>query len=78
MRCGVCATFNTREEKLLDGVGAVILRLICNTCGHVLESDLLELADDAASPPVPGRRRSSSDLVPRLEIEPKTRDGNRA
>lgn len=41
MRGCLCSILNAREEKLLDGEGRLILRLICNACGHVLDSELL-------------------------------------
>ena len=41
MRGCLCSILNAREEKLLDGQGRLILRLICNACGHVLDSELL-------------------------------------
>ena len=45
MRCGGCSILNAREEKLLDADGRLILRLICNACGHVLDSEVLETSD---------------------------------
>jgi hypothetical protein len=48
MRCGSCTILNAREEKLLDGDGRLILRLICNACGHVLDSEVLEDRNDRA------------------------------
>lgn len=43
MRGCLCSILNAREEKLLDGEGRVILRLICNACGHVLDSEVIGL-----------------------------------
>jgi len=34
----LCSIFNTREERLIEEDGRVIRRLICNTCGRVLDS----------------------------------------
>jgi hypothetical protein len=45
MRGCVCSILNAREEKLLDGEGKLILRLICNACGHVLDSEVLALKE---------------------------------
>jgi len=45
MRCGACSILNAREEKLLDADGRLILRLICNACGHVLDSEVIESND---------------------------------
>lgn len=49
MRGCLCSILNAREEKLLDGDGRLILRLICNACGHVLDSEVLALEPE--SPP---------------------------
>jgi len=49
-----CSILNAREEKLLDDEGRVQVRLICNRCGAVLDSELL--------PPV--RRRTAPAGMP--------------
>lgn len=36
-----CSILNAREEKLLDDEGRVQVRLICNRCGTVLDSEVL-------------------------------------
>ena len=36
-----CSILNAREEKLLDEEGRVQVRLICNRCGTVLDSEVL-------------------------------------
>lgn len=36
-----CSILNAREEKLLDDEGRVQVRLICNRCGAVLDSEVL-------------------------------------
>lgn len=36
-----CSILNSREEKLLDDEGRVQIRLICNRCGTVLDSETL-------------------------------------
>lgn len=36
-----CSILNAREEKLLDEEGRVQVRLICNRCGAVLDSEVL-------------------------------------
>ena len=35
-----CSILNAREEKLLDDEGRVQVRLICNRCGTVLDSEI--------------------------------------
>ncbi|MBL8840484.1 MAG: hypothetical protein JNL90_03025 [Planctomycetes bacterium] len=45
-----CSILNAREEKLLDDEGRVQVRLICNRCGTVLDSEIVGL---------PVRRRPS-------------------
>ena len=35
-----CSILNAREETLLDDVGRVQVRLICNRCGAVLDSEI--------------------------------------
>ena len=39
-----CSILNAREEKLLDDEGRVQIRLICNRCGTVLDSEVLHVA----------------------------------
>ena len=34
----LCSIFNTREERLIEEDGRIIRRLICNTCGRILDS----------------------------------------
>ncbi|MEW6746831.1 MAG: hypothetical protein AB1486_29180 [Planctomycetota bacterium] len=41
MKGCLCNILNAREEKLLDAEGRLIIRLICNTCGRVLDSEVL-------------------------------------
>jgi hypothetical protein len=36
-----CSILNAREEKLLDDEGRVQVRLICNRCGTVLDSEVV-------------------------------------
>lgn len=36
-----CSILNAREEKLLDDEGRVQVRLICNRCGTVLDSEIV-------------------------------------
>lgn len=36
-----CSILNAREEKLLDDESRVQVRLICNRCGTVLDSEVL-------------------------------------
>ena len=36
-----CSILNAREEKLLDDEGRVQIRLICNRCGTVLDSEIV-------------------------------------
>jgi hypothetical protein len=50
MRCGACSILNAREEKLLDGDGRLILRLICNACGHVLDSEVIDRGPRLTAP----------------------------
>jgi len=40
-----CSILNAREEKLLDDEGRVQIRLICNRCGTVLDSEIVPPAD---------------------------------
>ena len=50
-----CSILSAREEKLLDDEGRVEVRLICNRCGNLLDSEVL--------PPLlrspPGRSRAT-------------------
>jgi hypothetical protein len=39
-----CSILNAREEKLLDDEGRVQIRLICNRCGTVLDSEIVHAA----------------------------------
>ena len=48
-----CSILNAREEKLLDDEGRVQIRLICNRCGTVLDSEIV--------PPSPRTPRSASE-----------------
>ena len=36
-----CSILNAREEKLLDDEGRLQVRLICNRCGTVLDSEVV-------------------------------------
>ena len=47
MKSCVCSILNAREEKLLDGEGQLIVRLICNSCGRVLDSEIV-VTDEGA------------------------------
>jgi len=42
-----CSILDAREERLLDDSGCVELRLICNRCGSVLDSETVPLAPAA-------------------------------
>jgi len=39
-----CSILQAREEKLLDDEGRVQVRLICNRCGTVLDSEVIPFA----------------------------------
>lgn len=43
MECS-CSILNAREEKLLDDEGRVQVRLICNRCGTVLDSEVVQFS----------------------------------
>lgn len=47
-----CSILNAREEKLLDEEGRVQIRLICNRCGAVLDSEVIPPARRRPQPPV--------------------------
>ncbi len=36
-----CSIMNAREEKLMDDEGRVQVRLICNSCGTILDSEII-------------------------------------
>ncbi len=38
-----CSILNAREEKLMDDDGRVQVRLICNRCSSVLDSEIVGL-----------------------------------
>ena len=50
-----CSILNAREEKLLDDEGRVQVRLICNRCGRVLDSEVVS----AESEEVPEAEQSA-------------------
>ena len=50
-----CSILNAREEKLLDDEGRVQVRLICNRCGRVLDSEVVSAAPES----VPEREESA-------------------
>jgi len=39
-----CSILNAREEKLLDDEGRVLVRLICNLCGRILDSEVIDIS----------------------------------
>ena len=43
-----CSILNAREEKLLDDEGRVEIRLVCNRCGTVLDSEIITAKPIAA------------------------------
>ena len=53
MRACRCSILDTREEKLLDERGQIQLRLICNRCGEVLDSEIVR----QGFPSQPSRRK---------------------
>ena len=55
-----CSILNAREEKLLDDEGRVQIRLICNRCGTVLDSEILH-----AAPRAPEKRLPAATAVER-------------
>lgn len=59
-----CSILNAREEKLLDDEGRVQVRLICNRCGTVLDSEVLSTGPSRPESPL---RRSHS--APAQEAE---------
>lgn len=59
-----CSILNAREEKLLDDEGRVQVRLICNRCGTVLDSEVLPAG---SSTPVSPLHRSHA--APAQEAE---------
>lgn len=59
-----CSILNAREEKLLDDEGRVQVRLICNRCGTVLDSEILPSM----------RRRQAAPVEPR-EAEAEAAEG---
>ncbi len=63
-----CSILNAREEKLLDDEGRVQVRLICNRCGTVLDSETVSA----------GARRGPSiaPLTARREAEAEAAEGS--
>jgi len=55
-----CSILNAREEKLLDDEGRVQVRLICNRCGTVLDSEVV---------PFIAARHATSRAHPQREAE---------
>jgi hypothetical protein len=55
-----CSILNAREEKLLDDEGRVQVRLICNRCGTVLDSEVLPAAKRTAQA-VPEREAEATE-----------------
>lgn len=40
-----CSIFDVREEQVLEPSGALRIRLICNVCGSLIDSKLVEEGD---------------------------------
>ena len=53
-----CSILQSREEKLLDDEGRVQVRLICNRCGSVLDSEVIHTV---GSGPENSRRRHKAE-----------------
>jgi hypothetical protein len=56
-----CSILNAREEKLLDDEGRVQVRLICNRCGTVLDSEIVGPAPSPATSPVPEKEAEATE-----------------
>ena len=58
-----CSILNAREKKLLDDEKRVQVRLICNQCGTVLDSEILHIAprNPPAQQPLPTLERKAGD-----------------
>lgn len=54
-----CSILQAREEKLLDDEGRVQVRLICNRCGTVLDSEVVPFAR-LRQPPAPARDQAQA------------------
>lgn len=56
-----CSILNAREEKLLDDEGRVQVRLICNRCGTVLDSEVLPNLRRRAQPATTVREAEATE-----------------
>ena len=55
-----CSILNAREEKLLDDEGRVQVRLICNRCGTVLDSEVVPFSQLRRAPlPAPNEAEAA-------------------
>ena len=60
-----CSILNAREEKLLDDEGRVQVRLICNRCGTVLDSETVSagVRRVASIAPLVARRKAEAEAA---------------
>jgi len=58
-----CSILNAREEKLLDDEGRVQVRLICNRCGAVLDSEVLPVMRRRPQPSLQTHRAGPAEAA---------------
>jgi len=42
-----CSIFDVREEQILETTGALRVRLVCNVCGKMIDSKVVDRGGDA-------------------------------